>query len=544
MSDRKSIVEALEEISLTSSHIGAVGLTGVGKTWLLQLLAELAVMTGDWTCIDLDTKGDDIFIDVPAKELQAEILKSSGLKPQRWNALFGTFNYPYGLLNVPLKYQLWSLTPKMIGPGHLELFRGFLSDRDLELFRNAYVSVGGRHATVEDLLSYMLTQKKKPSDFLLSLFASGFISNHSQIEPENLMDEVLRRDFIVIGSNFFDSSLMDFSYVCQAITIAAAVDYLRTASISRKIIWLLREVGQYGYRARKAGPKRALLIMAWITEMLASMCRRTGFSVTRIFWEAQNLLDVSPRILENTKTIFIHPMNLKSKKQLGLLEKYIPVSEEIKRRIAPLKDPGPGRFFMIHIDGSWTYFKYPPPLSYRSFEPADLSYKTLEEEARKYYAQLPVRNLEPLIREALVNLADIKEEVVEKPKLNFFKPTVIPLKEIPQPIATLLLALYYYPEDGTEELSIARRTLSSWSWKYGGIKAQKVLTPVYLNKHIDRFKAFMRALGVSVGYDTRGDLVFRIPDVQTFKSELDPIKDKLAKKCALDLKLLEGGGKS
>ena len=51
--------DVLHDIATGTYVVGVVGERGMGKSWVLTLLSEIAVMAGDWRNIVWDTKGDD-----------------------------------------------------------------------------------------------------------------------------------------------------------------------------------------------------------------------------------------------------------------------------------------------------------------------------------------------------------------------------------------------------------------------------------------------------------------------------------------------------
>ena len=461
MSNETSV---LSDIVASTHVVGVVGERGTGKSWLLTLLSEIAAM-GDWHNIVWDTKGDDVLRDIAAQGWQARVLKAAGLEPRGWKTKYYTFKFPYGLTNVPFKFNLAPIALKMIGFGHLELLGSVLSASEQRLLVDAYFDAGGRDAKIEDVIKRILVKKKKEklSRTLLALVTCGFFDNTSPLEADNLLNEAENYDYTIVNTSFFEASSIGLARFGLLVLLDNIKHYLRSMQTSHMVIFTFRELGEIAGRVGMVGTGWHL---AQHVVDFVRTARQTGLSVTKVFYEAQSVRDVPPPLLENTHVVFVHPTNMKQEKQLKEIKKYWPLSEDLLRSVAAIENDRPGFFYVLRKDGSWDLLNAPPPLSMMIRE--YLSKEEAEKEREMLDNLLPKMNIAELEREAITRMKFWLLQKIDKEEtdIGFFDFEKFSRTfRMTRTVAYILAGIRYNmpPNGGT--FMITRHDISAWVYK-------------------------------------------------------------------------------
>lgn len=550
-SEEKKVKDVFEEIAEETKPLGVISPRGKGKSWALTSIIEIARLAG-WHAIIFDTKGDDILLDTPAMGWQATVLSArtgGKVKPKGWNVEFTTFNFPYGLRKgIPLKYRLDPIAVKQIGFAHLSYMSEILTQTDVRLLTNAYLRAGGPLATVDDMLAYLFMRvkgKRMPSDALIAMMTCGFFADESPLEPENLFPRIEENkiDFVVIGPNWFKTNVRPLAYLATVMVMDSITDYLSESSIPQQIIWVFRELGVVGPRR---APRGAKWLFARSVESIIQQARQSFLSVTKPYWEAQAIGDVSPPVLENTPMYLIHPMALKSKGQRRRLEDYIPISEEIVSRVEPMHDPGPGCFFFLREDGTWEYIaRFPPPKSLRVRELSRVRREEAKRVSKLVSKLLPQRDLEPVLRDAIAKMLNAMDMTQQYERIYAERfdmtVTVFSPKDISRVLADFLVALRYGVKyNDARPVLVTRRALSSWAFNISGRKTSVAMSfgPAKLEPKVNSKRPLLNSMGISIGKDSSGDLVFKVyPD--KFLPAFDQLRNIILEKTKIPLSKLK-----
>jgi len=515
--------EVYIRIAQTSECTGALGIRGKGKSWVLTVLMEIAALSG-WNFIVFDTKGDDLFLDQPATGWQAKVLeKKYGLKPRGWDTVFYTFNFPYGLNGVPVKFNLAPITFNMIGFGHLKKLGNLLTTTEKRLLVEAYLSNGGPYARLEDVIKYVVDRKKDKAGLLLALLTSGFFADDSPLHPSNLLQIALKHHFTVINTTFLDSSVEDLGYFGTLVTINALKNYLKTLSEPTRLAVAFREMGETTKRYGSEGP---LWHLAREIESFIRIARQSTLVVTKLFWEAQDVKDVPHTILHNTEVLFVHPTTLLQESQYKELKAYFEIPSSLMRKVESIGDPGPGFFIMLTKSGDWLMLPFPPPLSKRVREISGLSEKEIEEEMK--HIDLPRMDIKPLLEEAIT-----RYKMWAKGDELILEPTDVAVElRLSKPTAALLYALRHAPVRRQGMVAIPRRDLSSFMMKKFGESMAMLLGPAKLIPALRKSLPLLRAMHVNIGRGRDGDLVFGYP-WEEYTRAYDQIEDVVEFKLGL-----------
>ena len=539
MAELSKEIELLRDVAESSHVIGVIGERGLGKSWLATLLKEIARLAGDWHGITWDTKGDDPLLDTPADGWQARRLRALGLEPRGWRVKFYTFNFPYGLRDTPLKYELAPIALRMIGFGHLRMLSSVLSPADQRLLVDAYFDAGGPEATLADVIRKVLLKKgSKVSRTLLALLTSGFFADESPLEPENLLAEAEERDFTVISTAYFESSSVALARFGLLVLLDAIKHYLRATQTTHRLIFTFRELGEVAPRSGAVGG--AWHLAQHVVDFVRT-ARQTGFSVTRLFYEAQSVRDVPTALLANTHVLIIHPANLKQEDQMREVKRHWPIPEELRRRLAPMRVDQPGKFILLRKDGDWAILSnVPPPLSMRIREP-----RTREEairEAERCAKLLPRMDLSRPLQEALERmrwwLAQAQD--IEDDQL-LVDPTIInPSLRLTKGLATLLFALRRVLDGADGVQTVSRRELSSWLYRtVGNTNDARWLSPYLIGKSVERGRPILKAAGIRVGRTRDGDMAFAV-DCRKFGAAWERRRDVVLELIPEGLREVEG----
>jgi len=543
-----SEVQILEDVVNSTHVVGVVGERGVGKSWLLTLLSEIAAMSGTWHNIVYDTKGDDILRDQPAQGWQANVLKAMGLEPRGWNVKYYTFNFPYGLSSPPLKFHLAPIALKMIGFGHLKLLSSILNAMEQRLLIDALFSAGWENAKIEDVIKRILIKKKeKVSATLLALVTSGFFDNSSPLEAPNLLSEAENFDYTVINTSFFEASSINLARFGLLILLDNIKHYLRSIQSSHTLIFIFRELGEIAGRVGMVGTGWHL--GQHVIEFVRT-ARQTGFSVTKVFYEAQSVVDVPPPLLSNTHVLFVHPVNLKQGKQLKEVKKYWEMPESFLRSVAALENARPGLFYVLRKDGSWDILNSPPPLSMMIREYVDK--REAEKEAELVENLLPKWDISELRDHAIrrmgfwrIQAAELSEEDV----FQLMDPEELSREfrsvRVNKGMAVLLLAMWGHivaHSNGEEFMQIRRKDLVHWlyqTWRKQNpdLPPHKtpshLIAPVNLKYYLRANKKLLTLAGIKWGKLANNDLAF-VVNTRRFMALWEELGPKLAEEYNFD----------
>ncbi|RLG47044.1 MAG: hypothetical protein DRO06_03435 [Thermoproteota archaeon] len=513
-------------LSEQTACVGFIGIRGASKTWTAQLVLELLALRG-WHSLIVDVKGEDETIHLPARGKQALSLRSEGLSPRGWDVEYLTFRFPLAMEAVPVHFRLVPLSVRMLSFGHFRLLGGFLSESEVRDLFDAYYSAGGPDARLEDLIEALLRRKgERVSPRLMALLTSGFLDDSSPLEPDRLVDTIQRRDFTVLSTAYFKPSVRDLGRFALNVVIDNLMGHLVQSIEEARIIVHFREL-------RDVAPRVGAMGAAWHLkqkiENFVTLLRQTRTALTRVFYEVQNVKSVPKTLLENTQAVFVHPMNLKQEAQLKELERYFPVSERVKRAVAPMRRLIPGKWIFLSKDGHAEIVTTPPPMSLRIPEP-----RSPDEAARlsRMYRELvPRRRPEEEIREARrmyrfwMARARVLKRRREEEELELevdLPPPETMILDASQKMALLLKAIRLRaPLDGRESLDLPAAQVSSWVRELWGQEAQTRVTPnkVELMIRSRKKRGHLRIAGISFYRDTEGNLRLKV-DVKRFLAHM------------------------
>lgn len=513
------MTDYLEQVlARQTACIAIIGIRGVGKSWLGQLLLELLRGRG-WHPLLVDVKGEDETLHLPARGNQARKLRAEGFEPRGWDVEYLTFNFPLAMEAIPTRFRLAPLSVRMLSFGHFRTLGGFLSPSEARDLFDAYYSAGGPEARIEDILEALVRRRgEKVSPRLLALLTSGFIEDESPLEPARLVEIIQRRDFTVLSNAYFKPSVRDLGRFALNVVLDNLMGHLVQAIEDARVIVHFREL-------REVAPRVGAMGSTWHLkeriENFVTLLRQTRTALTRVFYEVQNVQSIPKTLLDNTQAVFIHPMNLKEERQRKELAKFFPIPEAVTHAVAPMRKMVPGKWIFISKDGHAELVTSPPPMSLRIPEP-----QGPEDAARlsKLYAELvPRREVREEFEEARRRyrfwLARARyarrreEDEVDELEVELPPPDVLVVERITQKMGMLVTAIdLKAPLDGAEELDLSYRQVSSWIRELWGPDAQKRMSPNKIEPMIKskKMRAHLRVAGLRFYRDVDGNLRIKL----------------------------------
>ncbi len=528
------MTDYLEQIlAERTACIAIVGIRGVGKSWLGQLLLELLRGRG-WHSLIIDVKGEDETLHLPARGLQARRLKAAGLEPRGWDVEYLTFNFPLAMEAIPTRFRLAPLSVRMLSFGHFRTLGGFLSPSEARDLFDAYYSAGGPEAKIEDVLEALIRKRgDKVSPRLLALLTSGFIEDESPLEPGKLVGIIQRRDFTVLSNAYFKPSVRDLGRFALNVVLDNLMGHLVQAIEDARIIVHFREL-------REVAPRVGAMGSTWHLreriENFVTLLRQTRTALTRVFYEVQNVQSIPKTLLDNTQAVFVHPTNLKEDRQRKELAKYFPIPEPVMRAVAPMRRMVPGKWIFISKGGHAELVTSPPPMSLRMPEP-----KGPEDAARlsKMYVELvPRREVKGEFEEArrryrfwLARARYVgrgKEDEVDELEVELPPPETVILNKIPQKLAIFMKSVWLKaPLDGREVLDLSVPQICNWARQLWGREAYLQVAPskIELMVRSRKKRAQLRIAGFRFYRDTEGNLGVTL-DVPRFVAHMEANESK------------------
>ncbi len=493
--------------------VGFIGIRGASKTWTAQFVLEVLSERG-WHPLIIDVKGEDETLHLPARDDQARSLSARGIKPKGFDTEYLTFNFPLAMENIPLRFKLEPISVKMLSFGHFRTLGGFLSPSEARELFDAYYSAGGPEAELEDILKALLRKKgPKVSSRLLALLTSGFFSDSSDLEPSSLIDIIGKYEFTVLSAAYFKPSVRDLSRFALNVVLDNLMGYLVQNLETARLVVHFREL-------REVAPRTGAMGSQWHLrekiEHFVTLLRQTRTSLTRVFYEVQNVKSIPKTLLDNTQAVFVHPFNLKEEAQRKELAKYFPIPQSVIHTIAPMTRMVPGKWIFLSKDGHAELVTAPPPRSLRMPEP-----KTPEDARRlaEIYSKLiPRRELKKELIEARkrykfwkIRARELygKDEMEVELGMELPPPTTLVISRPSRQISAILLSVHY--NDGGDEI-IPMIEISRWVGKTFGPTMQTYIAPTKLQKLLRNQKAVahLRVAGVEIIQDVDGNYYGKI----------------------------------
>ena len=181
-----------------------------------------------------------------------------------------------------------------------------------------------------------------------------------------MVEIIAKHEFTVFSTAYFKPSSKDLAKFILSVVLDNLMSHLVQSVEDARIIVHFRELREVAPRAGAMGSQWHLRNRI---ENFVTFLRQTKSSLTRVFYEVQNVESIPKTLLDNTQAVFVHPFNLKEEAQRKELAKYFPIPDSVIHAITPLRKAVPGKWIFLSKNGYASWVTSPPPRSLRIPEP-------------------------------------------------------------------------------------------------------------------------------------------------------------------------------